>query len=125
MTAFIRRNDPIRRSWPLIVLSIVVAAFACASMTLVSVSAVPDDFATWQEYIDALDGLTGIPSVPTFFAAGHFMGTAGVVIMIATALSAILTGIIGGCRATTRVLSTMAEDRILSEHFSKTSYSIF
>ena len=115
---------PIRRSWLPIALSIVGAAFAYTSMTLVSVAAVPDEFATWQEYVAALDGLTGIPSVPTFYAAGRIMGTAGVIIMIVTALSAILTGIIGGYRATTRVLSTMAEDRILSERFSKTSYSI-
>ena len=44
--------------------------------------------------------------------------------MVATAVAAILTGIIGGYRATTRVLSTMAEDHILSEKFSSTSYSI-
>ncbi len=44
--------------------------------------------------------------------------------MIITAVAAILTGIIGGYRATTRVLSTMAEDRILSEKFSKTTYTI-
>ena len=41
-----------------------------------------------------------------------------------TALAAILTGVIGGYRAMVRVLSTMAEDNILSEKFSKTSYSI-
>ena len=53
------------------------------------------------------------------------MGTVGIVIMTITAVSAILTGIIGGYRATTRILSTMAEDKILSDRFSKTSYSIF
>ena len=52
------------------------------------------------------------------------MGTAGLAVMTVTAVAAILTGIIGGYRATTRVLSTMAEDRILSEKFSKTTYSI-
>ena len=38
---------------------------------------------------------------------------------VETRPAAILTGIIGGYRATTRVLSTMAEERILSERFSK------
>ena len=115
---------PIQKSRLLIALSIVVAAFAYSVMALASVSAVPDGFSTWQDYISALDGLAGIPSVPTFYAAGHFMGEAGIVIMTITAVSAILTGIIGGYRATTRILSTMAEDRILSERFSKTTYSI-
>ncbi|MBQ9167807.1 MAG: amino acid permease [Oscillospiraceae bacterium] len=115
---------PIRKSKRLIALSIVVAAFAYIAMTIVGVSAVPDGFSGWRDYISTLDKMTGIPSVPTFFAAGHIMGKAGIVIMIITAVSAILTGIIGGYRATTRVLSTMAEDRILSEWFSRTTYSI-
>ena len=115
---------PISKSKGLIILSIVVTAFAYASMALVSVAAVPDGFASWQEYIAGLDGLNGIASVPTFYAARSIMGPVGLVIMTMTAVAAILTGIIGGYRATTRVLSTMAEDNILSEKFSKTTYSI-
>ena len=115
---------PIRNSRKLIVLSIIAAAFAYISMTLISVAAVPDGFATWQDYISSLDRLSGTTAVPTFFVVGHFMGDAGIVIMTVTAVSAILTGIIGGYRATTRILSTMAEDRILSERFSRTTYSI-
>jgi Amino acid transporters len=115
---------PISKSKGLIILSIVVTAFAYASMALVSVAAVPDGFTSWQEYIAGLDGLNGIASVPTFYAAKSIMGPVGLVIMTLSAVAAILTGIIGGYRATTRVLSTMAEDNILSEKFSKTTYSI-
>ncbi len=115
---------PIRRSRSIIILSIIAAAFAYTAMTLIAVSALPGGFGTWQEYVSSLDRLNGIASVPTFYAAYRYMGTAGVVIMTITAVSAILTGIIGGYRATTRVLSTMAEDRILSERFSRTTYSI-
>ena len=115
---------PVSKSGHLIVISIICAAFAYASMALASVSAVPDGFSSWQDYIASLDSVSGIVSVPTFYAASSFMGKAGIVIMTVTALAAILTGIICGYRATTRVLSTMAEDRILSEKFSKTKYSI-
>ena len=52
------------------------------------------------------------------------MGPFGLAVITLTAVASILTGIICGYRATTRVLSTMAEDRILSEKFSKTTYSI-
>ena len=115
---------PARKAKPLILLSIIGAALAYTSMTLMSVAAVPEGFGSWQEYISALDGLSGVAGVPTFYSAERYLGAAGLVIMTVTALSAILTGIIGGYRATTRILSTMAEDRILSERFSKTSYSI-
>ena len=116
---------PMKKSRRLIVLSILAAAFAYAAMALVSVASVPDGFASWQAYITALDGLEGVDAVPTFHAARSILGPMGLAIMTITAIAAILTGIIGGYRATTRVLSTMAEDRILSEKFTKTTYSIF
>ena len=115
---------PIRRSGKILVAAIVMATIAYSVMAVISVSTVPDGFGTWQEYIGGLDQLKGVESVPTFYAANAFMGTAGLVVMVITAISAIMTGIIGGYRATTRVLSTMAEDRILSEKFNKTSVSI-
>ena len=115
---------PIKRSGGIIVHSIVVAAFAYTAMTLVSVASVPDGFASWQEYISSLGSLRGVTSVPTFFAARAIMGPFALIVMTATAVAAIMTGIIGGYRAATRILSTMAEDRILSERFSNTTYSI-
>ncbi len=115
---------PVQRTKGLIVLSVLATALAYGLMTVVSVAAVPEGFASWQAYIMSLNDLSGIPSVPTFFAAKTILGTAGLAAMVVTAAAAILTGIIGGYRAAMRVLSTMAEDRILSEEFSKTSYSI-
>ncbi|MBQ6374551.1 MAG: amino acid permease [Clostridia bacterium] len=115
---------PIKRTGIVIVISILAATFAYISMTLISVASVPDGFPTWQAYIGELDRSVGLVSVPTFYVARSIMGPVGLVIMTATAVAAILTGIIGGYRAATRVLSTMAEDRILSEKFSKTTYSI-
>ena len=112
------------RSKKLIVISIIATAFSYAVMALVSIASVPDGFSSWQEYISSLGELSGVEAVPTFFAARSIMGSFGLAAMAVTAVAAILTGIIGGYRATTRVLSTMAEDRILSEKFSRTTYSI-
>ena len=115
---------PIKKSKSILFSSIVAATFAYVAMACVGVCSVPDGFTTWQSYIEGLDGLEGVAAVPTFYAAKSIMGTAGLCIMTITAVAAILTGIIGGYRATTRVLATMAEDRILSERFQKTTYSI-
>ena len=115
---------PKRRSRHIIFVAIVMAAFAYISMALMCMAAVPDGYASWQDYLIGLDHARGVASVPTFFVAWSIMGPFGLVVMAITAIAAILTGIIGGYRATTRVLSTMAEDRIISEHFSKTSFSI-
>ena len=114
----------IKKSKAIIVVGVLLAGFAYASMAVVSVAAVPDGYASWADYITRLGDATGVAAVPTFNAASQIMGKAGLAVIAVTASAAILTGIIGGYRATTRVLSTMAEDRILSEKFSKTTYSI-
>ena len=113
-----------KKSWPIILTSVIFAGFSYAAMAVVGVTALPDGCASWSDYITHLGEQSGVAAVPTFFAAKQLMGIPGLVILVATALAAILTGIIGGYRATTRVLSTMAEDKILSEKFSKTTYSI-
>ncbi|MBQ3965062.1 MAG: amino acid permease [Firmicutes bacterium] len=115
---------PVHKSRRIVIVGIVLATFAYISMALISVASVPDGYANWQSYIQDLHNLGGMESVPTFYAARSIMGTAGLVVMILTAIASIMTGIIGGYRAATRVLSTMAEDRILSEKFSKTTFSI-
>ena len=115
---------PIKRSGRIIRASILLAGFVYAAMCFVSICAVPEGFASWIEYIHNLGSLSGIESVPTFYAAASIMGKPGLVIMAMTSVSAILTGMIGAYRAATRVLSSMAEDHILSEKFLGTTYSI-
>ncbi len=114
----------IRKTRWIVLTSILLSGLVYIALTLVGVCSTPDGYASWQEYILGLDALDGVQAVPTFFATKSIMGSGGLFLMAIAALAAILTGMIAAYRATTRVLSTMAEDRILSEKFSKTTYSI-
>ncbi len=116
---------PLKKSRLVVFSSIVIAALVYMSMALTSISSVPDGYESWVAYISDLDNLNGIPSLPTFYAARTLMGPLGVAVICITALAAILTGIIGAYRAIVHVLAIMAEDKILSEKFTKTTYSIF
>jgi len=118
-------NFPLRKIKRVLFCAIAVAAFAYAAMAVVSVSAVPDGYGSWTAYVADLDNLKGIISLPTFYAAQKTMGTSGLVIIVITSFAAILTGIIGACRAIVNLLSTMAEDKILSVKFAKSEYCIF
>ena len=118
-------SGPVDRGYAIFSLVILAPwAFVGFEITCFDIASVPDGFSSWQEYLGALNSMSGVASVPTFYAAESIMGKAGLAIMTVTAVAAILTGIIGGYRAATRVLSTMAEDRILSEKFSETTFSI-
>ncbi|MBP0962366.1 MAG: amino acid permease [Oscillospiraceae bacterium] len=119
-----RFRFPVKKSKHIIVSSIIVAALAYGSMVLVGVSSVPDGYSGWAEYISDINNLNNIRAVPTFYAAKSIMGTPGLVIISIAAFSAVITGIIGGYRATINVLNTMADDKILSENFSKSVFSI-
>ena len=114
----------VRYSGRLIALSILASGFAYTALSLVSISALPPAFATWQDYLTNLDNLTGVMSVPTFYAVEAIAGPAGLALAGTTALAAILTGIIGAYRATARMLATMAEDRIVPDSFASTTFSV-
>ena len=106
------------------IISVLVAGFVYMALTLVSISVIPDGYDSWQAYISSLGSHNGLEAVPTFYAAKSLLGEFGLMIIGITAVAAIMTGIIGAYRAMIRVLSTMAEDKILSEKFSNTTYSI-
>ena len=115
---------PLKKTGRILAASIVVAGLIYMAMAVVGVSFVPDGYASWGAYLSDLDSLKGVASVPTFYAAKAHMGTAGLVIVTVTALAAIFTGIIGAYRAVMNILSTMAEDHILSEKFRQNRTSI-
>lgn len=106
------------------VVSILLCAVIYLALTIIGMRTAPDGYASWQAYIADLGNLDGFGSVPTFYSAKGIMGDAGILIMALAALAAILTSIIAGYRATTRMLATMAEDNIISERLSNTTYSI-
>ena len=104
--------------------AIIAGGLIYVGMTIAAASFVPDGYTGWGAYISDLDNLSGVISVPAFAAARAYMGSAGIVIIMIAALAAIFTGIIGAYRTVLRVLSTMAEDHILSERFMETRNSI-
>ena len=115
---------PLGKSGHVIAAAILLGGFAYIVLALASVSYVPDAYGSSQAYLANLNDHLGIEAIPSFFAAHMALGDAGTVIVGITALAAILTGIIGASRGTIRMLSTMAEDRILSKEFLGTTFCV-
>lgn len=114
----------LKHSGSIIALSIIFGGLTYGSLTLLSITEVPPGFSSWQEYILNLGSLSGVQSIPPFYAAKTAFGQPGLIIMVFVALAAIFTGIIGSYRAAARMLSTMAKDRILSKYFLDTPFCI-
>ena len=104
--------------------SLLLSGIVYIALTLVSVAATPDGYTSWQAYIADLDQMAGLPAIPSFLSSKAIMGDIGLWVIALAAMAAILTGMIAAYRAATRMLSTMAENHILSERFLKTNHSI-
>ena len=115
---------PAAKSWRIIAAAILAGGFAYIALSLISITFSPDGFASWQDYLVDLNTFAGTTAVPTFYAAEQALGQPGTYIVAITTLAGILTGIIGASRGTIRMLSTMAEDRILSKEFLGTTFCI-
>ena len=115
---------PVGRSFRIIASSILVGGVVYIALSWLAAVGAPAQYGSWQAYIVGLGNLSGLDALPTFQAARALLGRSGVILLSIAALGAILGGIIGFYWASTRLLSAMAQDGILSERFTKSSVSI-
>ena len=103
----------------IMVAAILFGALTYIVLNLVTVSVIPKGYADWSEYIGDLGNLSGLESLPTFYAGKQLMGTAGLVFLGVAVLGAILSGIVGFYVATSRLLYSMAKENVLPGWFGK------
>ncbi|MBP5606788.1 MAG: amino acid permease [Lachnospiraceae bacterium] len=103
---------PVRKIRRVLTGSVLVTTAVYILMTLLSVSAYPSRFSGWLEYIRNMDSLSGIESVPAFYAAEYYLGDLGVDMMLLALLSVIVTSIIGNLTALSRLIYALGRDGI-------------
>ena len=86
---------------------------------LLSVTAYPEGCSGWLDYLGRLDEFDGIAGLPAFYAANHYLGSAGIYILMASLLSLVVTSLIGMLRTISRLCYAAAQDGILPERYSK------
>ena len=100
-----------------LVISAAVITALYVFVVLLSVSAYPEDCRSWLDYISRLDEYEGIAGLPAFYAANHYLGAAGINILMVSLLALVLTSLIGMIRALSRLCYAAAQDSILPERF--------
>ncbi len=101
-----------------LVISVAVTTALYIFIVLLSVSAYPKGCAGWLDYISRLGEFEGIEGLPAFYAAHHYLGNAGVYILMASLLSLVLTSLIGMLRTVSRLCYAVAQDSILPKRFT-------
>lgn len=102
----------------ILVVSVAVTTALYIFLILLSASAYPEGCSSWLDYISRLNEFNGIDGLPAFYAANHYLGQAGVTILMVTLLSLVLTSLTGMLRTVSRLCYAVAQDGILPERFA-------
>lgn len=103
----------------IMVVSIMFGGLVYIVLNTVTAMVVPEGYGSWVEYIDDLPNLSGLISLPTFAAAHALLGNAGLVFLGLAVCAAILSGIVGFYMATSRLLYSMAKEKVIPAWFGQ------
>ena len=103
----------VRKSMRVLRTAVVSSALLYVAVTLLSVTAYPAQYGSWTEYIADLNNLSGIEALPAFYAARHYLGDAGIGVLMAALLALIISSLIGNITALSRLLFALARDRVI------------
>ncbi len=95
---------PIKKVRGILICSVVMTTALYLFVSILSVSAYPPEYQSWQEYLRDMGNLQGIKAVPTFYAADHYLGQKGVAVLMLALFGVILTSLIGNLMALSRII---------------------
>lgn len=88
----------------ILIWSVLITTALYILVSLLSISAYPPEYSSWMAYIRDMGNLSGIKAVPAFYAADHYLGRAGVTVLMLALFGVILTSLIGNTLALSRLL---------------------
>ena len=112
---------PVKRTFSLLFVAIVISALAYIFLMLLPVLAFPDGYSNWKEYIDALPRLKGIAAIPVFSAARKVLGPWGIAVIGGSMLAGQLTALFATYIALSRLMRAMADDKMIPEWFARSN----
>lgn len=108
-----------RKSRRIMILSIVFGAAIYIILNTVTACVTPAGYENWADYLAHLDEQTGLAALPTFHAAYQLMGGVGLLVIGIAVTAAVLSGIVGQCMSSSRLLYSMSKDHVLPAFFSE------
>lgn len=108
-----------KKVFRVLAISVIVTTALYIFVTLLSVSAYPSEYGSWLEYINDLGNLSGLKAVPAFYVAGHYLGTAGTILLFCALFALISTSLIANLWALCRMIRVIGKDSILPDRFTK------
>ena len=104
---------PKKRMAGVMIFSVLCITSAYVLNIIMGVYGLPMGTAFWPEILERMSGLPGVQSYPVALAAQNAMGKLGIVLFYCTAISATVTGLVGFSVCTSRIVSQMAQAKVL------------
>ena len=104
---------PKKRMAGVMIFSVLCITSAYVLNIIMGVYGLPLGTAFWPEILERMSGLPGVQSYPVALAAQNAMGKLGIVLFYCTAISATVTGLVGFSVCTSRIVSQMAQAKVL------------
>ena len=101
---------PVKKVRGILIWSVVITTLLYLFVSLLSISAYPPEYDSWLAYFKDMGNLEGIKAVPAFYAADHYLGQAGVTVLMLALFAVILTSLIGNLLALSRLLYAAGRD---------------
>ncbi len=110
---------PAKRIRGVLICSVIMTTALYLLVSMLSISAYPPEYSSWLAYIQDMGNLEGLKAVPAFYAAEHYMGGAGVTILLLALFGVILTSLIGNLLALSRLLFAAGREGEAPESLGK------
>ena len=108
-----------KKSFLVLGAAVVTTTLLYIFVTTLSVTAFPPEYGSWVEYLKDLNNIEGLKGMPAFYAAGYYLGDAGIYLLAASLLALVVTSLIGNTVALSRLFYHVAKDEVLPDRYAE------
>ena len=107
------------KTFRVLFISVVVTTIIYTLLCQLCISAFPEQYANWHEYLNSSESLKGLDAIPAFYVIHRYIGIPGVVMFCVALFAIIATSLIGNLYALCGLCGSMADDGLLPKAFTK------
>ena len=110
-----------KNTFKVLLAAVIVTAVVYILMCCISISAFPDEYSNWHEYLTSTGSLNGLDAIPAFYVMHRYIGVPGLILFGIALFAVIATSIIGNLYALCGICRSMASDGVLPKFLKKSN----
>ena len=112
-------NFPHKKVLGILLGSVLTTTVLYLFVVQISITAFPENYTSWEGYINNLGAHNGLDALPAFFVARKYLGTFGVILLGTALFCLVATSLFGNLRALSRLLFALGRDGVFPKALGK------